>query len=162
MAVSSAFNVAWCGWHIPPFYDWAKAHPAGYAAEVVTYLGLGVAFWLQLIGSRPVSPVLTPLRRVAVVAGTIVASTLLGMVLVFGYGVDYPGYLGPGHPAASVLLDQQAAGAVLWTLVLPVYVTAGVALLIRWLNDEESQALATGLDRLLKPAKPAWPSRSGL
>ena len=42
------------------------------------------------------------------------------------------------------------------------YVTAGIALLIRWLNDEESQALTAGFDRLLKPAKPAWPTRSGL
>ena len=50
----------------------------------------------------------------------------------------------------------------LWVLVLPVYVTAGVALLIRWLKDEEAQALTSGLDRLLKPAKPAWPPRSGL
>jgi cytochrome c oxidase assembly factor CtaG len=157
-----AFNVAWCGWHLPALYDGAKAHPAVYAAEVVSYLGLGVAFWLQIIGSRPVSPVLTPLRRVAMLAGTIVVSAVLGMVLVFGYGVAYPGYLGPGRHVLSVVYDQQAGGAVLWALVLPVYVTAGVALLIRWLNDEETQALATGLDRLLKPAKPAWPSRSGL
>jgi len=30
----------------------ALRYPAAYAAAVVTYLGLGVAFWLQLIGSR--------------------------------------------------------------------------------------------------------------
>jgi len=47
-------------------------------------------------------------------------------------------------------------------LMLPAYVTVGIALLIRWLNDEESQALTAGFDRLLKPAKSAWPSRPGL
>ena len=157
-----AFNVAWCGWHVPVLYDGALRYPVVYAAEVVSYLGLGVAFWLVLIGSRPVGPVLAPLRRVALLAGSVIVSTLLGMVLVFGYGVAYPGYLGPGHHVLSVVYDQQAGGAVLWVLVLPVYVTAGVALLIRWLNDEEAQALTSGLDRLLKPAKPAWPSRPGL
>jgi len=157
-----AFNVAWCCWHLPALYDGALRYPAVYAAEVVTYLGLGVAFWLQLIGSRPLSPALAPLRRVALLAGTIIVSTLLGMVLVFGYGLAYPGYAGPGHRVLSVVYDQQAGGAVLWVLVLLAYVTAGVALLIRWLNDEEAQALASGLDRLLKPAKPAWPSRPGL
>jgi putative membrane protein len=157
-----AFNVAWCGWHLPALYDGALRYPAAYAAEVVTYLGLGVAFWLQLIGSRPLSPALAPLRRVALLAGTVIVSTLLGMVLVFGYGLAYPGYAGPGHRVLSVVYDQQAGGAVLWVLVLPAYVTVGVALLIRWLNDEEAQALASGLDRLLKPAKPAWPTRSGL
>ena len=157
-----AFNVAWCAWHLPALYDSALRYPAAYAAEVVTYLGLGVAFWLQLIGSRPLSPALAPLRRVALLAGTIIVSTLLGMVLVFGYGLAYPSYVGPGHRVLSVVYDQQAGGAVLWVLVLPAYVTVGVALLIRWLNDEETQALASGLDRLLKPAKSAWPSRPGL
>jgi cytochrome c oxidase assembly factor CtaG len=143
-------------------YDGALRHPAVYAAEVLSYLGLGVAFWLQLIGSRPLSPVLTPLRRVALVGASVVVSTLLGMVLVFGYGLAYPAYAGPGQHVLSVVYDQQAGGAVLWVLVLPVYITVGVALLIQWLNDEEAQALTSGLDRLLKPAKPAWPSRPGL
>jgi len=156
-----AFNVAWCGWHLPPLYDGALRYPVVYAAEVVSYLGLGVAFWLVLIGG-PVSPVLPPLRRVMLLAGTVVVSTLLGMVLVFGYGVAYPSYLGAGRHLVSVVYDQQTGGAELWVLVLPVYVTAGVALLIRWLKDEEEQALTSGLDRLLKPAKPAWPSRPGL
>lgn len=157
-----AFNMAWCGWHLPALYDGALRYPAAYAAEVVTYLGLGVAFWRQLIGSRPLSLALAPLRRVALLAGTVIVSTLLGMVLVFGYGLAYPGYAGPGHRVLSVVYDQQTGGAVLWVLVLPAYVTAGVALLIRWLNDEEAQALTSGLDRLLKPANPAWPTRSGL
>ncbi len=157
-----AFNVAWCGWHLPALYDGALRYPVVYAAEVVSYLGLGTAFWLQLIGSRPLSPVLPPLRRVMLLAATVVVGTLLGMVLVFGYGVAYPSYIGAGQHVLSVLYDQQTGGAELWVLVLPVYVTAGVALLIRWLNDEEAQALTSGLDRLLKPAKPAWPSRPGL
>jgi cytochrome c oxidase assembly factor CtaG len=162
VAAVIAFNVAWCGWHLPALYDGALRYPALYAAEVVSYLGLGVAFWMQLIGSRPVSPVLTPLRRVALLTGTVIVSTLLGMVLVFGSGLAYPGYAGAGHRMLSVVYDQQTGGAVLWMLVLPAYVTVGVALLIRWLKDEEEQALASGLDRLLKPAKPAWPSRPGL
>jgi len=157
-----AFNVAWCGWHLPPLYDGALGRPAVYAAEVLCYLGLGTAFWLVLIGSRPVSPALPPLRRVMWLAGTIIVGTVLGMVLVFGYGLAYPAYLGPGHHVLSVVYDQQAGGAVLWVLALPVYITAGVALLIKWLNDEEAQALAAGFDRLLKPAKHAWPSRPGL
>jgi putative membrane protein len=157
-----AFNVVWVGWHIPVLYDAALRHPAVYAAEVVSYIGLGVVLWLQLIGSRPMSPVLTPLRRVMLVAGTIVVGTLLGMVLVFGYGLDYPAYLGAGQHVQSVVYDEQTGGAVLWVLMLPAYMTVGIALLIKWLNDEESQALTAGFDRLLKPAKSAWPSRPGL
>jgi putative membrane protein len=157
-----AFNVIWCGWHVPVLYDGALRHTVVYAAEIVSYIGFGVVLWLQLIGSRPVSPVLSPLRRVVLLTGTVIVGTLLGMVLVFGYGLAYPAYLGAEHHVLSVVYDQQAGGAVLWVLMLPAYVTAGIALLIRWLNDEESQALAAGFDRLLKPAKPVWPSRPGL
>jgi putative membrane protein len=157
-----AFNVVWVGWHVPVLYDAALRHPAVYAAEVVCYLGLGVVLWLQFIGSRPLSPALTPLRRVVLVAGTITVGTLLGMVLVFGYGLDYPAYLGvAGQHVQSVVYDEQTGGAVLWVLMLPVYVTLGIALLVRWLNDEEAGALTAGFDRLLKPPKSAWPSRPG-
>src|SRR5215472_9812039 len=96
-----AFNVVWVGWHIPVFYDAALRHPAVYAAQIVCYLGLGVLLWLQFIGSRPLSPALTPLRRVVLVAGTITVGTLLGMVLVFGYGLAYTAYLGAGHHVQS-------------------------------------------------------------
>jgi putative membrane protein len=156
------FNVVWCGWHIPALYDAALRLPAVYAAEIVSYLGLGVVLWLQLIGSRPLSPALTPLRRVILLVGTITVGTVLGMVLVFGSGLAYPAYAGTGHQVLSVVYDQQTGGAVLWVLMLPAYTIAGIALLIRWLNDEETGALTSGLDRLLKPAKPAWPSRPGL
>ena len=157
-----AFNVVWVGWHIPVLYDAALRHQGVYAAQIACYLGLGVLLWLQFIGSRPLSPALTPLRRVVLVAGTMTVGTLLGMVLVFGYGLAYPAYLGAGQHVQSVVYDQQTGGGVLWVLMLPAYVTVGIALLIRWLNDEESQALTAGFDRLLKPAKSAWPSWPGL
>jgi len=35
------------------------------------------------------SPALAPLRRVALLTGTVIVSTLLGMVLVFGYGLAH-------------------------------------------------------------------------
>jgi cytochrome c oxidase assembly factor CtaG len=158
----AGYSVAWCAWHLPALYDAVLGHPLVYTAEILTYLGLGVLFWLQLIGSRPHAPTITPLRRVMLLVGTMIISTVLAMVLVFGSGLLYPGYLGNGHHAFSVVADQQVGGAVLWVLMLPGYTIAAVALLIRWLNDEESQALATGLDRLLKPPKSAWSSRPGL
>jgi putative membrane protein len=161
LLIALAYNMAWCGWHLPAAYDAVLTHPPVYAAEVVSYLGLGTAFWLALIGSAPLAPRLAPLRRVVVLVGTVVVGALLGMVLAFGAHAAYPGYQAAHRAAGAVLADQQAAGAVLWVLMLPSYAIAVVALLIRWLSDEESDA-RSGLDRLLKPAKPAWPSRPGL
>jgi cytochrome c oxidase assembly factor CtaG len=163
VAVTALFTVIWCGWHVPVLYDGALRHPVVFAAEVVSYLGVGVAFWLQLIGSRPLTPQFGPLQRVMLIAGTVVTSTILGMVLGFGANVIYPAYRGVGgHHLLTVVADQQVGGAIMWVLVLPSYIIAGVSLLLRWLNEEESEALALGFDRLLRPPKSAWPTRTGL
>src|SRR5262249_58556005 len=91
-----AFNVVWVGWHVPVLYDAALRHQGVYAAEIACYLGLGVLLWLQFIGSRPLSPALTPLRRVTLVAGTINRCQLLSMVLFFGSGTSWPPLLQAG------------------------------------------------------------------
>src|SRR5258708_31977114 len=43
VAVTIAFSVAWWGWHVPALYDAALRYRGVYAAEVVCYLGLGIA-----------------------------------------------------------------------------------------------------------------------
>ena len=162
IALTVAFNAAWCGWHVPFLYDAGRTRPVVFAGEVATYLGAGVLFWLQLIGSRPHVPRLAPARRAVLVVAAAVVGSGLAMVLVFGSGVLYPGYRGSEHHALSVVADQQVGGAVLWVIMLVPYSVVLMALLIRWLNQEESAELAAGLNRLLKPAKPAWPSRPGV
>jgi len=160
--VTVAFGVIWWGWHIPVLYDLALRNGAARWGEYLMYLGAGTLFWLQLIGSRPFSPRSSPLRRVALLVGTVVAITVLAMVLVFGSGVLYPAYRGPAHQVLSVVADQQLGGAVMWTGILPPFIIAAVALLIRWLSEEDADALSVGLDRLLRQRRSTWPSRPGL
>ncbi len=160
-AVTIAFNVTWLGWHLPAAFDLALRSGAVRSAEYVSYLGIGIAFWLQLIGSRPLRPRCGPLRRVALILATTGAGTVLGMILVFGSGVLYPAYGGAAHHVMTVLDDQQLAGAVVWMGMLPPLIIATVALLMRWLDDEESEALTAGLDRLLVQRQSAWPARPG-
>jgi putative membrane protein len=163
VAVTGLFILVWCGWYVPALYDAGLHHPVVLAAQVVSYLGVGVLFWLQLIGSRPFTPRFAPLHRVMLITAVVLASTVLGMVLGFGANVIYPAYRGVGnHHLLTVTGDQQLGGAELWVLVLLPYVIAGVSLLISWLNDEESEALSASLDRMLRPSKSAWPTRTGL
>ncbi|HUA31720.1 MAG TPA: cytochrome c oxidase assembly protein [Streptosporangiaceae bacterium] len=154
-----AFNVIWVVWHVPVLYDRVPASGVAAAAEYALYLAAGTLFWLQVIGSRPWSPVSPPVRRAALLIGTVAVDTVLGMVLVFGSGVIYHSYANGAHHVMTVLDDQQLAGAVLWMGMLPPVITAAVAVLVRWLSDEESDALSAGLDRLLTPRSSAWPSR---
>jgi putative membrane protein len=162
VAVTALFVVVWCGWYVPALYDAGVHHPVVLAAQAVTTLAAGTALWLQLIGSRPYSPQFGPLYRVMLLAAIVLCSTILGMVLSFGANVLYPVYLGVGHHhLLSVVFDQQAGGSELWVLVLVPYLIAGIALLVRWLNEEESQALSLGLDRMLRAPKSTWPTRTG-
>jgi len=154
-----AANVVWLGWQLPALFD-AVHSGAGIAlAEHVSYLAAGLLFWLQLISSRPLSQQTPPMRRAALLVGTVLASTVLGMVLVFGHGVLYPVYANSAHHFMTVLDDQQLAGAVLWMGMLGPMVVAGVALLLEWFGEEESAELSAGLDRLLAPRRHGWPSR---
>jgi putative membrane protein len=154
-----AFNVIWVAWHIPVLYDRIPASGAATAAEYVLYLAAGTLFWLQVIGSRPWSPVSPPVRRAGLLIGTVAVDTVLGMVLVFGSSVIYPSYANAAHHVMTVLDDQQLAGAVLWMGMLPPIIIAAVAVLLRWIDHEEAEALSVGFNRLLKPRESAWPSR---
>ena len=157
-AVAAGYNLLWLGWHLPVLYDASARHVLVGAAEVITYLGGGILLWLQLIGSRPHTPAFAPIYRVMLVTGTMVVGTVLGMFLVFGSGTIYPGYRTALHlHPYSVVADQQVGGAVLWLLAMPPLLIVGVALLIQWLNDEEAEAVGSGLDRMLRPPKPVWP-----
>jgi putative membrane protein len=154
-----AANVLWIGWQIPVLFDAARASSAVALAEHVSYLVAGLLFWLQMISSRPFSQRVAPLRRAALLVGTVAAFTVLGMVLVFGSNVFYSGFPASAHHVMSVLSDQQLGGAVIWMGVLPPMMVVAVALMMEWLRNEESAELSAGLDRLLSPRRNGWPSR---
>ena len=162
VAVTALFIVVWCGWYIPALYDAGVHHPVVLAAQAVTTMAAGVALWLQMIGSRPYRPQFGPLYRVFLLTAIVLCGTVLGMLLSFGANVIYPTYLGVGsHHLLSLVDDQQAGGSELWVLVLVPYIIAGIALLNRWLSDEESETLGHGLDRILRPSKSSWSTRTG-
>lgn len=154
-----AFNVVFVGWQLPGLYDAVRTGGGLALIEHVMFVAAGMLFWFQLISSRPLSQQTPPVRRMAMLVGTVGVSTVLGMVLVFGSGVVYSGYANPEHHIMTVLDDQQLSGAVLWMGMLPPLIVAGVALLMAWLGNEDSADLSAGLDRLLTQRRHGWPSR---
>jgi putative copper resistance protein D len=154
-----AANIVWLGWQVPALFDAARANAGLAWIEHLSYLAFGTLFWLQLISSRPFSQQNPPLRRLRLLIGTVGASTVFGMMLVFGSSVLYPAYANSAHHLMTVLDDQQLAGAVWWMGMLPAMSVGAVALMMQWLRDEESAELSAGLDRLLTPRRHGWPSR---
>jgi putative membrane protein len=160
---AAAFNVAFLVWQEPTVLGAARTSTALTYAQYASMLGLGVLFWLQLVGSAPSRPRPVPLRRLGIVVGTVIVGTVIGMILVFSSRPIYPAF---AHVALrhimTVLDDQQLAGAVLWMGMLPSMITAGIAVCLRWLEQEESGDMSEGLDRLLSTRKSSWASRAGL
>ncbi len=155
-----AFNVIFVGWQLTYLVDLAATNPAVAQAEHASMLAAGLLLWLQLISSRPITAPGSALRRVVYVIWTVGVSTVLGMVLVFGNGVVYPAYANSAHHVMTVLDDQQLSGAVIWMGILPPLITAAVALLSQWLDQEDSAELSTGLSKMTGARRGGWPSRS--
>ena len=161
IVVTAVFCVVWWAWHLPGPFDAAVRTPAIYALEIITYLAAGILLWLQLLESPPLRPKLPPLRRVALVVLLAASGTVLGLIRAYGPGVAYPAYLNFGRSVSAVVSDQQAGGAILWVIPLIPFSILAVALAIRWLSEDESEATTADFDRLLKH-RSAWPSRPGL
>jgi putative membrane protein len=162
VAAVVAANVVWLAWQFPALLDGAERSSAVALAYHATCLAAGMVFWMQLVGSGSLSPVAPPIRRVALVVASVGTTTILGMVLVFGSGVLYPAFANRWHYGMTVLDDQQLSGAVFWMGMLLPLITVAVALMMRWMSDEESAELSAGLDRLLTPRKNAWSARPGI
>jgi cytochrome c oxidase assembly factor CtaG len=158
--VTVVFCALWWLWHLPAPFDAALRSSALYAIEAVSYVTAGILLWLQLIESPPLRPQLAPLRRVVLVLAVATSGTVLGLIRVYSAGLVYPAYLGFRHHVLSVVADQQVGGAVLWVIPLVPLSVLAVALAIGWLQDEESEATAAGIDRLLRQNS-AWPSGPG-
>jgi cytochrome c oxidase assembly factor CtaG len=155
-----AFNVCFLGSQVPAVFDLVTGNAVARLAEQALFLATGVWFWLQILRPRP-GPWQAPLRRFVLVTATTVASTVLGMALVFGWAVVYTGYANALHHVMTVLDDQQLSGGVLWMGVLPFLVTAGVILLNEWLNDEDADRPADA-EALTRRTTRTWAARSGL
>jgi len=158
VAATILANALWLAWQLPALVELARTSAVVALAEHACYLAAGLLLWRQLIPAAA-GPVPSPLRRMALLIGSVGVFTIAGMALVFGSGVVYPGYAGAAHHVMTVLDDQQLSGAVLWMGSLPPFIVAGMALVLQWLSNEESAELSAGFDRLLTPRRTGWPSR---
>jgi putative membrane protein len=143
-------------WHVPQAYDLTLRSAAVHYAEHVSFLLLGIVFWIQILDSPPLRSRLDYPGRVtfAVLGGA--ASWILAVVLALA---PHPLYSYSGHGHISALTDQQLAGGMMWgpgSIPLAAYVFYG---LYRWLGEDDPAAR-----RRRRPGRRrlehAWPTRS--
>jgi cytochrome c oxidase assembly factor CtaG len=120
-------------WHVPVIYDAAVRHAALHAVEHISYLVLGVLFWLPVLrrGLRDIWSL------VYVTTGS-VPGWILALVLTFAQRPLYPYYASLPHRLGglSAIGDQQAAAGVMVAIGSLPFAIAVFVTLYRWLEAE--------------------------
>lgn len=128
-------------WHVPFLYDLTLRHHLVHHLEHALFLGLGIAFWAQLIDQYPFRSRLTSLGRAAYVFGAMIQSWGLAAILSFAGTPLYAYALLHSRPGGiSALTDQQLGGGMMWVPGAITYSLAFVWLLFRWLAEEDARS----------------------
>jgi len=122
-------------WHVPVIYDAATRHAALHALEHLSYLVLGVLFWLPVL-RRGLADIWS---LVYVITGS-VPGWILALVLTFAQRPLYPLYASLPHRLGglSAVGDQQAAAGVMVAIGSLPFAIAVFVTLYRWLEAERA------------------------
>ncbi len=157
-----AFNLDMVFWHIPVFFDLSVRNSAVQVfLEHLSFVVLGLAFWLQICGSYPFRPVLHPRLRVGAEIATNAVMWLVAMTLVLFSHDVYSVYAHVHGHLLSQEADQQIAGGILWICGEFSLIPSGYVNVVAWLREETaySDDVVAGLVSRRRWAGPAWADR---
>jgi cytochrome c oxidase assembly factor CtaG len=132
------FAVVMWGSHFSPLFDAALENPLIHHFEHALYLGAGMLFWWPVVAADPVRHRLGWTARIAYLGTALPWNSFLGVAIYFAPNVLYAHYgttvrtWGP-----TPLLDQQAAGAVMWVGGDLAFLVALLLVIAGLLADEE-------------------------
>jgi len=128
-------------WHVPAIFTLALQSSAWHLFEQATFLAAGLLFWWPVVQPLPDA---SSEPRWSILLYLFLATLpcdILSAFLVFSERVAYPVYLSAsGQSGLSVLVDQQCAGALMWTCVTIVYLVPAAILSMRLLAPQNSRA----------------------
>ncbi len=114
------------GWHVPPVYDAAR-HSFGLTVLMqISLLAVAILFWSSMLAH----PVARSWQTILAALVTAKALCLFGAILCFARNPLYAGH-GKIAPAGQ-LDDQQLAGLLMMASCAVIYVSAAIALFVRW------------------------------
>jgi cytochrome c oxidase assembly factor CtaG len=145
--------MALVAWRTPVAVTAVRHHGWLLGAEVLTLVGAGVALWLELVASPPMTPRTSPSRRIVLAAIAMWAVWIVAYVAGMSHGQGYPGFQHlPGHGLSGVA-DKQLATGLLWLAAAAAYLPVVFSNLFVWLRAEERAASDATAWRL-RPDRP--------
>jgi putative membrane protein len=127
------------GWHVPTLFALGLHSDMWHGIEQASFLISGLLFWWPVIRPRPTVSNWSEWSIILYLFLATLPCDILSGFLVFCDRVVYPVYFEAPHRVAfSALEDQQCAGALMWTCVTLVYLTAGAIAAARLLSPQNS------------------------
>ncbi len=121
-------------WHVPSVMTMAMHSNTWHLVQHASFLVSGLLFWWPVIRPWPSARAGASWSIVVYLFLATLPCDALSAFLVFSERVAYPVYLvHSGGAAEAVLADQQCAGALMWTAVTIIYLTAATMVSMRLL-----------------------------
>lgn len=125
------------GWHVPALFMLGMESGAWHTFEQASFLVAGLLFWFPVVQPRWIARNWSEWSVVLYLFLATVPCDILSGFLVFCGRVVYPVYFWSSRLGGlSALEDQECAGALMWTCVTVVYLTAGAIVSARMLMPE--------------------------
>jgi cytochrome c oxidase assembly factor CtaG len=137
VVVAVIYLVAVALWRIPATVDALVRYPWLVVVEAAVLVPLGVALWLELVESPPLTPRLTRPHRVAMAAVVMWVIWVLAYLVGLAHGSWYHGFDHTLATGISVSADQQLTSGVMWAMSGAAFVPVVFWNLIFWLQSEE-------------------------
>jgi cytochrome c oxidase assembly factor CtaG len=128
-------------WHVPAVLTLTVQSDVWHVVAKTSFIVTGLLFWWPVVQPWPSVPV-PRWSMVIYLFLAMLPCDVLAAFLLFSERIAYSVYLSmPGHTSVSVLDDQSIAGALMWTVVTLVYLTAGTILATRLLSPRLVEAV---------------------
>jgi cytochrome c oxidase assembly factor CtaG len=135
-----AFVVVMWGSHMSGLYNLALTDPTVHVLEHVLYLAAATLFWWPVFSPDPLRWRLHPGVRVLYLIGQLPSMSFLAVVLLTAPSVLYPAYVGRAELfGIDPLIDQQAAGALMWVTGDMALIGAALLVAADWMRQSERQ-----------------------
>ncbi len=138
------FTVVMWGSHLTPMFDAALESEPLHRLEHALYLSTAVLFWWPVVGVDPSPYRMSYPARILYLLLQMPTNTFLAVLVYSATEPWYPHYVTTGRSwGPSPLLDQQAAGAIMWVWGDLAFLVAGLLMVAAWWRDEERRASRT-------------------
>jgi putative copper resistance protein D len=134
------FTAVMWGSHFTPLFDAALENEWLHDAEHMLYLSVGLLFWWPVVGLDPSPYRMSYPARILYLFLQMPQNTFLALAVYSASAPLYAHYVTSGRPwGPSPLVDQQAAGAIMWVWGDLTFLLALLLMLAAWMRDEEAR-----------------------